>query len=542
MSSADDGATSTPPKTSSYRPSLDGLRAVAILMVVAYHDHVLAGGFLGVDVFFVLSGFLITTILLREHRSSGTIHLGRFYARRFLRLAPALAVFVLVTFVVTHWVAPGLSSWLTPRWALAALGYVTNLLTAFHREYPLGVVSICWSLAQEEQFYLLWPLSLLALLRRGLSRGTLALILGMLIAGSLGLRLFLLARHGADPDLWLRVYFGPDTRAEALLWGCLLALFLPGVPTGRMAARFSGLGGVVGIGTLAYLASTREIEPFVRSPLLFTVSAVASLLVVAAAQGPGVLRRTLEWPVLVWIGQLSYSLYLWHAVSGDFLAHEGPIRKHVLMLSLAVASHYLVERPLLGFNRRFGAVPRPHPRLFPRLGDKEWAGIGGSHLATGFLGVATALTLACVRLTGAELPFLALDPAVRVRERTDDAQRQAALGRALARAKRPAEAQDAFLKALALDTNQADAHLGLGGLALDRMDFGKAIDELSRAAALRPADAAMRNELGVACALAGRLDEAVLHFRASLRLRSDPKVADNLRKAEADRAARAAHP
>ena len=154
--------------------------------------------------------------------------------------------------------------------------------------------------------------------------------------------------------------------------------------------------------------------------------------------------------------------------------------------------------------------------------------------------VATAL--ASVRLTGAELPFLALAPEVRARERAEDAQRQAALGMGFLTAKRPADAHEAFRKALALDANQADARLGLGALALDRMDYEQAILELSRAAALRPGDPAMLNELGVACALAGRLDEAILHFSSSLRLKADPKVADNLRKAQADQALRTAHP
>ena len=543
MSSPSIGATSTPAESSSYRPSLDGLRAVAILMVVSYHDRALRGGFLGVDVFFVLSGFLITTILLREQHATGTIHLGRFYARRFLRLAPALGLFVLVTYAVTHWVAPGLASWLTPRWAVAALGYWANLLIAFGREYPLGQVSNCWSLAQEEQFYLLWPLTLRGLLRRGLSRNAIGAVLGVLIAASLGLRVFLAARGGADPDLWLRVYFGPDTRAEALLWGCLLALFLPGeAPSSRMAGTLSGMGGAFGLVALGYLSATREIADFVRSPLLFTLSALASVLVVVAALHPGLLRRVLEWPLLVWIGQLSYSLYLWHAVSGDFLAHEGPVRKHLLMLSLAVASHYLVERPLLGFNRRFGAVPRPHPHLFAGRGEGSGAALRLTRLAAGLLGLVVATALAYVRLTGAEVPFLALAPEVRAREGVEDAQRQAALGMGFLTAKRPADAREAFRKALALDAHQADARLGLGALALDRMDYEQAIHELSRAAALRPGDPAMLNELGVACALAGRLDEAILHFSSSLRLKADAKVADNLRKAQADLALRTAHP
>src|SRR5438874_8711325 len=120
-----------------YRPALDGLRAVAILMVVAFHDRHLQGGFLGVDVFFALSGYLITSLLLEEHALQGSIHLGRFYARRALRLYPALIVFVGSTFVFTHFVDPPLSDRLEPRWALWALVYVTNLVSAYTHDYPL---------------------------------------------------------------------------------------------------------------------------------------------------------------------------------------------------------------------------------------------------------------------------------------------------------------------------------------------------------------------------------------------------------------------
>jgi peptidoglycan/LPS O-acetylase OafA/YrhL/Flp pilus assembly protein TadD len=576
-----------------YRPALDGLRAVAILMVIAYHDRVLRGGFLGVDVFFVLSGFLITSILLREWNATGTIRLPRFYARRFLRLAPALCLFVFVAWALVHWIKPGLSGQLSGRWAGLALLYISNLAIAYGREYPLGEVSICWSLALEEQFYLLWPLSLRTLLRQRPGRTTVAVLIAAFVLSALGLRYLLLARHPEDPGLWLRVYFGPDTRGDGLLMGCLLALLFHRPPEGRLASA-TVLGGGAGIGVLAYLASTREIADFVAHPLLFSVSAAAAVLVLLGALTPGPLKRALELSPLVWIGQLSYSLYLWHALSIDLLAREGRIRQHAFMFALATASHYLLERPVLSLNRRFGALPRPHPRLFGRPGaspaDPPRNDKGPLlHLAAGMVGLGLAAALGFVRLRGYPLPGLELSPLVQARERVDDGeftravtlyraaapldpgdgsvfvemadamsragdaggavtawrgalerrpqdpQRHVALGSALAATGQREEARASFRRALELDPRQADGHLGLGRLALDQDQLPEALRELSLAVALHPEDAVAHNELGVAFALAGNFGEAIRHFSLSLALRPDLAVEANLARARRDR-------
>src|SRR5215470_9426359 len=213
-----------------YRPALDGFRALAIAAVVLYHDEQLRGGFLGVDMFFVLSGLLITSILLEEWGATGDIRLGRFYARRFLRLGPALVAFVGIVYVATHVVVPSLADTLRGRWAVAALLYVTDFLIAYGREYPLGAVSIHWSLAIEEQFYLLWPLGLRFLLRRGLSYRAIAGVLAGASLVPLLIRSVLRMQAGDDPSLWLRLYFAPDTRADALLIGCALFVLMIRAP------------------------------------------------------------------------------------------------------------------------------------------------------------------------------------------------------------------------------------------------------------------------------------------------------------------------
>jgi peptidoglycan/LPS O-acetylase OafA/YrhL/Flp pilus assembly protein TadD len=595
-----DSAGPRPATGGDYRPSLDGLRAIAILMVIAYHDYALRGGFLGVDVFFVLSGFLITSILLREWATSGSIQLPRFYLRRFLRLAPALCLFVFVVWAVTHWIQPGLSGLLSGRWAVLALLYISNVAIAFGREYPLGEVSICWSLALEEQFYLLWPLSLRTLLRRRLSRNAIALILAAFVAGALGLRYLLLASHPGDPGLWLRVYFGPDTRGDGLLMGCMLALLFRHPPSGRLASA-TVLGGAAGAGVLAYLAFTRDIADFVAHPLLFSVSAAAAVLVILGALTPGLLKRALELPLLVWVGQLSYSLYLWHSVSISILVREGPMRQHALMFGLAAASHYLLERPVLDLNRRFGALRRPHPRFFPKRGADPAEPRRDDRgpllpLAAGTVGLGVALALGFVRFSGRPLPGLELSPLVQARERMDDGEnaravmlyraavsldpgdgsvfaemadamsragdaagavaasrrallgrprdpmRHVGLGRALAAAGSREEARGSFLRALALDPRQADAHLGLGSLALDEEQLREAIQELSLSVALRPENAVAQSELGVALALAGDFGEAIRHFSLSLALRPDPAVEANLERARRDLAGPRASP
>jgi peptidoglycan/LPS O-acetylase OafA/YrhL len=337
-----------------YLPALDGLRAVAILMVVAYHDHRLRGGFLGVDVFFALSGFLITSILLEERRRTGIMHLGRFYARRFLRLAPALLVFVALVFGVNRWLWPEIFGEILPRWPAVAALYVTNLVIAYGREYPLGPFSICWSLGQEEQFYLLWPLVLRTLLRSGTTQLRLAFLLLVPICGAAVIRLSLVATGGADPDLWLRVYFGPDARADVILFGCALALFVDarGLPRTPSAVRWAGAAAVLGILALAALAARSDILDLVRSPMLFTVTAAASTALVLGTLAVPWLRTVLAWPVLVWIGKLSYSLYLWHEI-GLYLGRDiGLVATYLLPLGLAAASHYAVERPFLKLKKR----------------------------------------------------------------------------------------------------------------------------------------------------------------------------------------------
>ena len=252
-------------------------------MVVAYHFDWLPGGFFGVDVFFVLSGYLITTVLCREWTSAESIDLRKFYTRRLLRLTPALYVFVLVAFVLAETVAG--EHLLHPRWAIVTLLYASNLLTAFGGVYPLGFVSHCWSLGLEEQFYLLWPFALRTALRRGVRVRTLLVVMVVLALASTLWRLHLAAALADDPDGWLRVYFGPDTRADLLAIGCALALLEHDRPAAlALSAAWQAVAAVAGIALLGVAASTPSIEDAVASPASFTIAALGALLLIVGTK------------------------------------------------------------------------------------------------------------------------------------------------------------------------------------------------------------------------------------------------------------------
>jgi len=257
---------------------LDGVRGVAILTVLVYHltwgigrdplDGSLfpRGGYLGVDIFFVLSGFLITTLLIQEWDRTGGISLRHFYARRALRLLPALAL-VLVAAAVVAVVAPAVgyeSSFLAPettemRWS--SIGVVLLYAANWASIYPpstgftLGALGHTWSLAIEEQFYLVWPIALRFLLRRGLGRRQIAALAGMGILVSAFVRALVWQSTGS----WIRAYVGSDVRADALLTGCAVGLLataglLPRSRRGRQALAGGAAIAAVGLGWIVVAA------------------------------------------------------------------------------------------------------------------------------------------------------------------------------------------------------------------------------------------------------------------------------------------------
>ena len=324
--------------------ALDGLRGVAIGVVVAYHySGWPRGGWLGVDLFFVLSGFLITTLLLEEHAANGRIQLRAFYVRRARRLFPALAV-LLATYLVIDAIRGTDALGLVAHWGF----YTSNIYEAFWPGVAAHNVGLnhLWSLAQEEQFYLLWPAALLLVFK--LRRPARLLIA---IALMLALYRAALVLNGASG---VRIYFAPDTHADGLVLGSALAFarhrggrFAPGRSAVVITAALSAL----------FVAVTVSVP---RTFMLFLPLFEIAAAVFVAAAVAGTLR--LPRP-LIWLGGISYSLYLWHYV----LLHWGFHEHHRLValaasFAVAYASTRWVERPL---RRRRPAVSAARPTPVP---------------------------------------------------------------------------------------------------------------------------------------------------------------------------------
>jgi len=342
-------------------PALDGIRGIAVLLVVACHALAVAGGFLGVEIFFVLSGFLITTLLLEEWQTQGRIRLNRFYVRRVRRLYPALAT------VLTAWL--GLAALgLTPRplggeavGVLVAGTYVANAASAWFYGLPEGLRHL-WSLALEEQFYLLWPPLLAIVLRR--PRGGCALMRGLLAAALLVTVVrTALALHGSN---YLMLYESPVTAGGGLLLGCAAAVWrLRGLPPTLTRGRRLEALGLASLGFLVLLAwrgpgASDHLYYTWLMPLVDLASAALVLSVVAVPLS--LLARACSHRWLTWCGRISYSLYLVHPVVlvVTVIDHQwlGPWRAIGVSFLLAAALHRFVEQPLRRGNP-FRARPTP---------------------------------------------------------------------------------------------------------------------------------------------------------------------------------------
>jgi peptidoglycan/LPS O-acetylase OafA/YrhL len=344
-----------------YLAGIDGLRALAVLAVLVYHARPgwLPGGFLVVEVFFVISGFLITRSLLEEWQRTGAISLRGFWLRRARRLLPAL--FLLLAAVMIYaslFEAEALSSLRVD--VLAALGYVTNWqLILDHQSYfesfqKPSMLRHLWSLAVEEQFYIVWPVILAAGLRFGSKRLLLILLLVGIAASALAMAV--LYDPGGDAS---RVYYGTDTRACGLLCGAVLAFCITRRATfSRSWSIGINMLGVLSLALLGAIALSLHEDQSALYRGGFLLAGLATIATLLPLTRPGPLSSSLGCASLRWLGLRSYGIYLWHWPVSLLTWPGEPSLATVgaqlfATVALAAVSYELVERPV-----RTGAISR----------------------------------------------------------------------------------------------------------------------------------------------------------------------------------------
>ena len=340
-----------------YEPGLDGLRGIAVAAVLAYHDQRLAGGFLGVSTFFVLSGFLITALLLREREERGAVSFRAFYSRRVRRLVPAAILGVLLAAVVTQVRHDTAASHAFRADAITALTDVANwrFILAGRSYLDLFVtpsaVQHYWSLAVEVQFYVVLVPVIVAALALGRGRHTLLYAtLMVLTVASVALGAYY-AGHGSFD----RAYYGTDTRAAEFLVGALLGVLFAARPRDLSikATRAIAIAGPFALaGVVAFYVHARLDTTLFRGGLV-AFAALNGLVAVAACL-PGPVRGALSVSPLVWLGRISYGVYVYHWPLYLFLDHQrtglGPLALTAVRLAatfaVAIASYVLVEQPI----------------------------------------------------------------------------------------------------------------------------------------------------------------------------------------------------
>jgi len=363
-------ALSTPTRNRfGYVPELDGVRGIAILFVLGNHaplgrfSSLLPGGFAGVDIFFVLSGFLITALLLQEFDRTGSISLSQFYLRRALRLGPALIAMLLVFCLFSFVAYDKARARGNCANALIALFYASNWVRIFSRN-QLGHLAHTWSLSAEEQFYILWPIILLSLLRFTKQRRYVIMAAAAIAAFSWLVNIHLAMQAVSTRRVWLHLCFGLDSRAETLMIALASGVINFRIKTGIR----KGLAVVAPVSLACLLAFTvfgyaiGDGWFYFGFVLLALLAAVLILDVMLSERSP--IKRLLGMKWLVWIGSISYGLYLWHwpiftAMNG--FGWKGWVVVSVglpLTFVFVLGSYYLMEKPILEWKKRFSAHSR----------------------------------------------------------------------------------------------------------------------------------------------------------------------------------------
>ncbi|MDK4173986.1 acyltransferase family protein [Staphylococcus pseudintermedius] len=351
-----------------YMPGLDGVRAVAVIAIIIYHlnPQWLSGGFLGVDTFFVISGYLITSLLLTEYHNTGKIELMSFWLRRVKRLIPAVLFLVMGVIVLSLIFMPTEIQKVRAD-SIAAIFYVSNWWyimqnVDYFEQFAVQPLKHLWSLAIEEQFYLVFPivlLSLLSFIRRLKSIRIIFLIL--LVISMIAMMVLYVPNENVA-----RVYFGTDTRIQTLLMGVLLALVWPPfqlkAKVNRQMRTMIDTAGVVGLAILficfKFVSETNSILYYGG---FFLISTVTLLVIASSVHPSGYFAKFLGNKAFTFIGSRSYSLYLWHypiivLIHHQFVQGQIPPLVYVveilLMVLMAEFSYKFIEQPFRkeGFN------------------------------------------------------------------------------------------------------------------------------------------------------------------------------------------------
>jgi peptidoglycan/LPS O-acetylase OafA/YrhL len=352
-------ASSRPGAGQRFRPDIEGLRAVAVVLVLLFHGYGnrITGGFVGVDVFFVISGFLITSLLLAEQIKKGRVSLPGFYARRIRRILPASALVVVLTVVAAYHYSgfiSGNDAATDAKWtAIFSANFHFALVQTdyFGSQLPPSPLQHMWSLGVEEQFYVVWPSLFLLLVvivggarHRNALAATLVLIIGVSFTWSV-------VQTISDPT-W--AYFSPLTRAWELALGALVAVLAPTI--GRLRTgwptQLIAVGGLIGIGLSAFLIDPST--PYPGSAVALPVVSTALVIAAGCATVDTVVGRALSVRPMQWVGARSYSLYLWHwpllIIAAQYLGDDLSTAQTTGLLLLAVIAsaltYRLVENPI----------------------------------------------------------------------------------------------------------------------------------------------------------------------------------------------------